>query len=276
MTETIPTLKLPGGVQMPMIALGTWPMDNAQTAAAVETALAAGYRHIDTAENYRNESGVGEGLRRAGLPRDQVFITTKFNKEWHSAGGVRQAFEAACDRLGVDYLDLFLIHWPNPGQDTYVDAFKGLKALLDEGRVRAIGTSNFKPAHLQRLLDVGLTPAVNQIELNPEHVRTAEQSFHRKNGIVTSAYSPLGRGGAFLQDPAIETVADAHGKTASQVVLRWHIQQGIAAAPKSSDPQRQRENLGIFDFELSPSEIARIDALDTGAPVRLDSDEFGH
>lgn len=276
MTETAPTLELHGGVQMPIIALGTWPMNNEETANAVMNAINSGYRHIDTAENYGNEAGAGEGIRRSGLPREEVFITTKFNKQWHSVQGVREAFEASMTRLGVDYIDLFLVHWPNPVQGRYVQAFQGLKAMQDAGQVRAIGASNFKPAHLQRVIDSGITPAVNQIQLDPEHVWPAEQRFHREHAIETVAYSPLGRGGAFLKNPAVTEAARVYGKTPSQVVLRWHTQQGIAATPKSADPDRQRENLDIFDFDLTAEEIARISALDTGAAARLDSDEYGH
>jgi 2,5-diketo-D-gluconate reductase A len=271
-----PTVELANGVQMPLLGLGTWPMDNEATASAVKTAVYSGYRLFDTAESYGNEAGVGDGLRVSGVRREDVFITSKFNKNWHSRLGVREAFEASADRLGVDYIDLYLIHWPDPGQDRYVEAFEGLEALLREGKVRSIGTSNFKAAHLQRLFDEGMTPHVNQIELNPERVCGDARRLHQAHSIVTGAYSPLGRGGPFLSHPAVVAAATKHGKTPSQVVLRWHTQQDIAVTPKSSNQQRQSENLDIFDFELTPEEIRRISALDTGGHARQDADEYAH
>lgn len=275
-TAAAPTIDLAGGARMPALALGTWPMDDAETAAAVDSALNLGYRHIDTAENYGNERGVGEGIRRSGIARSEVFITTKFNRAHHSVDGARRAFDASCERLGVDTIDLLLVHWPNPDQDRYVDAVRGIAALQAEGRVRALGVSNFTAAHLNRLLDAGLTPEVNQIQLDPEHTRAELQAVHRTLGIVTTAYSPLGRGGAFLSAPAITSAASAHRKTPAQVTLRWHVQQGNAAAPKSADPSRQLENLEIFDFALTEGEMAAISALDVGAPLHHDPDTFGH
>ena len=276
MSALAPLIQLRGGAAMPAIALGTWPMNDAETADAVAAALASGYRHIDTAENYGNERGVAEGIRRSGLPREDVFITTKFNRAWHSADGVRAAAEASCARLGVDTIGLFLVHWPNPDQDRYVEAVRGLAALREEGRIRALGVSNFKPAHLARVFDAGIVPEVNQIQLDPQHTQPELQAVNRAHGIVTTAYTPLGRGGAFLADPAITAAAAAHGKTPAQVVLRWHVQQGNAAAPKSASPERQRENLDIFDFALTAAEMAAITALDTGAPLHHDADDFGH
>lgn len=261
---------------MPAVALGTWPMDDAETAVAVDSAIRLGYRHIDTAENYGNERGVGEGIRRSGVSRSELFITTKFNRAWHSVDGVRRAWEASTTRLGVDSLDLFLVHWPNPDQGTYVDAVHGLVALREEGAIRAFGVSNFKRAHLQRLVAEGLVPEVNQIQLDPEHSQLAAVQLHRELGIVTEAYSPLGRAGAFLRSPEMTRVAEAHGKTAAQVALRWQIQQGNAVAPKSASPERQRQNIDLFDFALSETEMRAISSLDSGAPVHHDADEFGH
>ncbi|MBP1326904.1 2,5-diketo-D-gluconate reductase A [Leucobacter exalbidus] len=271
-----PTITLSGGAEMPALALGTWPMNDAETADAVASALAAGYRHIDTAENYQNERGVGEGLRRSGVPREDVFITTKFNREWHSVAGAQQAFENSAERLGVDTIDLLLVHWPNPDQGRYVDAVRGLAQLRDAGKIRAYGVSNFLPEHLEAVFAAGLTPEVNQIQLDPAHVWPAEQQLHREHGIVTIAYSPLGRGGDFLDSDPVQHAAAAHRKTPSQIVLRWHVQQGNAAAPKSGNPARQRENLDIFDFALSDAEMAAITALDTGEPGRHSSRDFGH
>ncbi len=271
-----PTVTLAHGAKMPALALGTWPMDNAEAATAVEHALRTGYRHVDTAENYRNEEGVGEGIKRSEIPREELFITTKFNREWHSSEGVRTAFTNAVERLGVEYLDLFMVHWPNPDQDQYVKAVTELTKLRDEGLIRAVGVSNFLPQHLQRLIDAGVTPEVNQIQLDPAHVSPEQQTFHHEHGIVTVAYSPLGRGGAFLDAPELQTIAATHGKTPSQVTLRWHVQQGNAAAPKSSNPERQRENLDIFDFTLTDAEMATVTALNTGGPWFLHPEEFGH
>lgn len=271
-----PTVTLGNGVAMPRLGLGTWPMDDAEAARVVARALDMGYRLIDTAENYRNERGVGEGLRASGVPREEVFVTTKFNKQWHSVEGVQQACDASLQRLGLDYVDLLLVHWPNPDQDRYVEAFQGMVRLLEAGKVRAIGTSNFKPAHLQRLFDLGLAPHVNQIHLDPYHGRSDVVQVHRERGIVTESWSPLGRAGAMLQEPAILAAAERHGRTAAQVVLRWHTQQGYVPIPKSADPLRLQQNLDSFGFTLSDEEMAAISALDRVDPAMLDSDVFGH
>lgn len=273
---SVPTVTLSNGVQMPQIGLGTWPMDDAQAAVAVASALAAGYRLIDTAENYGNEQGVGEGIRKSGVARDEIFVTTKFNRRWHSVEGPRQACEASLQRLGLDYVDLLLIHWPNPDQDRYVEAFQGLVKLLDSGLVRAIGTSNFKVPHLQRLFDAGLVPHVNQIQLDPYHGRRDIVEVHRARGIVTEAWSPIGRGGTMMDDPVIAAAARRLGRTPAQVVLRWHVQSGYVATPKSADPARQAQNLDVFDFSLTDEEMAAFDRLDRPDPGMLDSDAFGH
>ena len=271
-----PMLTLSNGVQMPLLGLGTWPMNDAQAAVAVAGALRNGYRLIDTAENYGNERGVGEGIRSSGLARDEVFVTTKFNREWHGVDGVRAACEASLERLGLDYLDLLLVHWPNPDQDRYVEAFQGLVRLLEAGRVRAIGTSNFKPAHLQRLFDQGLVPHLNQIQLDPYHRRDELIAIHREKGIATQAWRPLGFGNRMLSDPLITAIARTHERTPAQVVLRWLVQQGIAATPKSADALHQAQNLDVFDFVLSATEMAVLDGLDRPDPDMLDADRFGH
>lgn len=251
-------------------------MNNEQTADAVTTALDVGYRLIDTAENYGNEEGVGEGLRRSGIDREDVFITTKFNKQWHSAAGVREAFANATARLKVDYLDLFVVHWPNPQLDNYVAAVEELTKLRDEGLIRSIGTSNFKPAHLSRLFEAGLSPDVNQIQLDPRHTRDAVRAVHREHGIQTQSWSPLGRDSGLRQEPLIVSLAQEYGKTPSQIVLRWHVQQGLSAIPKASSRAHLAENLEVFDFTLSDDQLHRISALDTGETDILDSDTFGH
>jgi len=271
-----PLLTLSNGVEMPRLGLGTWPMNDSEAAETVALALDMGYRLIDTAENYENERGVGEGIRRAGVARGELFVTTKFNRKWHSVEGARQACEASLERLGLDYIDLFLVHWPNPDQGRYVEAFEGLVKLREAGLVRAIGTSNFKPAHLQQLFDRGLCPQVNQIHLDPWHARSDHIEVHEARGIVTESWSPLGRANAMLADPVILDVARRHGRTPAQVILRWHTQLGYVPIPKSSNPTRLAENLDVFGFELSAEELAAIGALDRPDPEMLDSDVFGH
>ncbi len=277
-TAPAPTVTLSSGAEMPVLGLGTWPLRGAECAAAVRKAIESGYRLVDTAENYRNEDGVGQGIRDSGIDRSEVFITTKFNREWHSIEGVREAFEASRERLGVDYIDLMLIHWPNPDQDRYVDAVLGLERLLEHGKVRAIGTSNFKPAHLARVIDeTGIVPDVNQIQLSPYTTRDASLAYDTEHGIVTESWSPIGGSSDDLRsDPVIAPIAAAHGKSVTQTVLRWHIQLGLVTVPKSSNPGRIAENLDIFDFSLTDQEMAAISGLDKGESQANDSDTFGH
>jgi 2,5-diketo-D-gluconate reductase A len=278
MSGLAPTLPLHSGVEIPVVGLGTSPLQGTESANQVRTALEAGYRLIDTAENYRNEDAVGQALRDSGIDRSEVFITTKFNRRWHSVDGVRQAYEASLERLGVDYADMLLVHWPNPDQDRYVDALRGLDALLSDTGLRAIGTSNFKPAHLQRVLDeTGITPDVNQIQLSPYSTRNESRAYHAAHGIVTESWSPLGASSRGLRnDPLITGIAKDHGKSPTQVVLRWHVQLGLVVIPRSSNPGRMAENLDIFDFELTEEEMSTISSLDRGDAVVRDSDEFGH
>ncbi len=271
-----PTLTLANGVAMPQLGLGTWPMNDAEAAVVVADALRMGYRLIDTAENYENELGVGEGIRKSGVSRAEIFVTTKFNRKWHSVEGARMACEASLKRLGLDYIDLLLVHWPNPDQDRYVEAFQGLVRLLDEGLVRAIGTSNYKPAHLQRLFDLGLVPHVNQIQLDPYHLRDDLVAIHRAKGIVTETWSPLGRGNAMLTDPVVTAAAQRLGRTPGQVVLRWHVQSGYIPVPRSTNPGRLAHNLDVFGFELSAAEMTALNALDRPDPAMFDADSFGH
>lgn len=270
-----PTVTLSNGSAMPRIGLGTSPMNDADAERAVRTAFELGYRLIDTAENYRNETGVGRALK--DVPRDEIFVTSKFNKRWHSVDGARQAFEVSAEKLGVEYLDLLLIHWPNPAQDRYVEAWQGLIALRDAGLVRAIGTSNFKPAHLQRLIDeTGVAPEVNQIQLSPVWTKASEREFHRQHGIVTEAWSPLGKGTDLLEHPAVQEIAKTHGRSPGQVVLRWETQQDVVPIPKSADRQRLADNLAVFDFELTEAELDALSALDGSAKPPADSDHAGH
>jgi 2,5-diketo-D-gluconate reductase A len=272
------TVTLTHGAAMPRLGLGTSPMDDAETERAVALALEAGYRLVDTAENYGNERGVGQGVKASGVPREDVFVTTKFNKRWHGVELVEEAFAHSAKRLGLDYIDLLLIHWPNPDQNRYVAAWQGLTRLLEGGQVRAIGTSNFKPAHLDRLqAETGVSPDVNQIELNPLVTREAARAYHSEHGIVTESWSPIGGQGAdVLSAPEIIEIAARYERTPAQIVLRWHMQLGLVAVPKSSTASRIQENIHIFDFELSADDVAAISALDRGEDAAEDSDRFGH
>jgi 2,5-diketo-D-gluconate reductase A len=273
---TAPTVQLANGVAMPALGLGTSPMSDAETERAVEAAIRAGYRLIDTAENYRNEGGVGRGIRAGGVDRDEIFVTTKLNKRWHGEAEARQAFSNSAERLGLEHIDLFLIHWPNPQQDRYVDAWRGMIGLLEEGKVRSIGVSNFKPAHLDRLLDeTGVAPHVNQIQLDPRHSRSEERRYHAAHGIVTESWSPLGAGNDLLAEPTIVELARQHDRTPAQIVLRWHVQLGLIPIPKTSKPARMRENLDVFDFELSDAGLEALAQLD-GLDGVMDSDRIGH
>jgi len=264
---------------MPLLGLGTWPMDDDEAARVIPLAVQAGYRLVDTAENYRNERGVGAGLRACGLAREELFVTTKFNAGWHGRDLVRKAFEGSAQRLGVEYVDLLLIHWPNPAQDRYVDAWRGLLDLLAEGSVKAVGVSNFKPAHLERLrAETGVLPDVNQIQLSPASTRAHARAYHAEHGILTQSWSPLGgeRDRTLLADPVINGIGRRRGRTPAQVVLRWHVQLGLAAVAKTSRPDRLEENLDIFDWELTDEDLAALSTLDRGDAVTVDSDEFGH
>jgi 2,5-diketo-D-gluconate reductase A len=272
-----PTIGLDRGAAIPSIGLGTWPMVGDDATAVVAHAIQLGYRSIDTAEKYGNEKAVGAGLRASGVPREALFVTSKFNAEWHGVDLAQQAFRASAERLGVDYIDLLLVHWPNPWQNRYVDAWKGLIKLREEGSVRAIGTSNFKPAHIDRLLAAtGVAPEINQIQLDPTLARIDTRAYHAAHGIVTAAWSPLGRGGAVLDNPMIIELANRYGKSPGQIVLRWHMELGIAATPRSSNPVRLAQNIDIFDFGLTPDEVASISGLDQGEAAARDSDREGH
>ena len=276
--DKAPRVRLGNGVEMPVLGIGTSPLQGRDSTDQIRAAIEAGYRLIDTAENYGNEDAIGQGLRDSGIDRSEVFLTTKFNRKWHSVDGVRQAYQASKKRLGVDYIDLMLVHWPNPDQDRYVEAVQGLQALLESGELRAIGVSNFKPAHLQRVQDeTGIVPHVNQIQLSPYGARADSRAYHAEHGIVTESWSPIGASSSNLRnDPVITEIADGHQKSATQVVLRWHVQLGCVAIPRSSNPGRMAENLDIFDFELTSAEMATISGLDRGESGITDSDEFGH
>lgn len=277
MTNLAPTLPLPSGGAMPQVALGTWPMNDAETEQAGLQAIELGYRHFDTAENYENEAGVGAAVRKCGLDRGEVFVTTKFNREFHAdpAAGVAGNLE----RLGLDYADLILIHWPNPDQDLYVKAWEGLLQIREKGLARAVGTSNFTPDQIDRLIDAtGVTPEVNQIEMHPYYDRSIERAYHAEKGIITEAWSPLGRDSTLRNEALVGQLAEKYGKTPGQVVLRWGIEVGAAVSPKSADRKRQLDNLTIFDFGLDASEVEALTALQPPAdyPAPLDPKTFGH
>jgi len=271
-----PTVTLANGVELPRIGLGTWPMNDAEAAVCVARAIQLGYRHVDTAEAYGNEAGVGEGVRTSGVARNEIFVTSKFQKKWHSVAGVRAACEASLKRLGLEHIDLYLIHWPNPDQNRYVEAFQGLVEVLKAGLVRSIGVSNFKPAHLQKLFDAGFVPHVNQIQIDPYRRRDDVAALDAAKGIVTESWSPIDRAGPMLSEPAVRAAAEGHGRTQAQIVLRWHVEHGYVPVPKSSDPTRQAQNLNVFDFALTAAERAALDALDRPDPHMFDSDVFGH
>jgi 2,5-diketo-D-gluconate reductase A len=273
----VPTVRLANGVEMPRLGFGTWPLDDREAERMVTAALEVGYRLIDTAEEYGNEPGVGRAIKTSGVDPRELFVTTKFNRRWHGVEEAQQAWANSVERLGLERIDLLLIHWPNPGHDRYVDAWRGMLRLLDDGRVRAIGVSNFTPAHLERLIDeTGVAPHVNQIQLNPRLPRTLERRFHESHGIVTESWAPIGSGRDLLRDPAIEGIAREHGKTPAQVVLRWHVQLGLVAIPRTTNTSRLPENLDVFDLELTAENFRQIAALDRLGVGAMDPESFGH
>lgn len=270
-----PSVTLNDGRSMPVIGLGTWPLDDDAAERVVGDALAAGYRHVDTAIRYGNETGVGRALASSGLPRDALFVTTKLDGESQGEERAEAGLRASLERLGLESVDLLLIHWPLPQRDLYVSTWRTFERLQGLRLARSIGVSNFKPAHLERLAaETSVTPAVNQIQLNPHVARLDHRRYHDQHGVVTVSYTPLGRGSTLLAEGALASIAARHGKTPAQVVLRWHLQHGLVPIPKSADPGRLRENLAVLDFRLDAGEVAAIDALDTGGGV--DSDERGH
>ena len=272
----IPDVTLNNGQQIPQLGFGVFLIEPQDTVAAVSAALEAGYRHIDTAEEYGNEKEVGEAIRQSGLDRSEVFVTSKLNNDAHQPDDARQAFDESLKALGVDYLDLFLIHWPLPTRydGDYVSTWQTLEELYRDGRARSIGVSNFQAHHLRRLHgESQIIPAVNQIEVNPYLTQDELRGFCAEHQIAVEAWSPLGRGNV-LQDPEIEAIARRVAKTPAQVVLRWHIQLGDIVFPKSVTPDRIRENIDIFDFGLSADEIGTISALNQNERTGPDPDKF--
>ena len=266
----VPMIELNDGARIPQLGFGVFQIDPGETADAVRTALDVGYRHIDTAEMYQNEAGVGQGIRDAGVDRDDVFITSKLNNGFHRPDDARRAFDGTLEALGFDYVDLFLIHWPLPTlyDGDFVSTWQTLEEFKRDGRARSIGVSNFQTAHLERLAEeTDTVPAVNQIEVHPYFTNDEVRAYGRKHGIATEAWSPIAQG-KVLSDHVVEGIADGTGKSPAQVVLRWHIQRGDIVFPKSVTPQRVKENFEIFDFELSPDDVDAISELDRGESGR--------
>ena len=268
------TLELNDGHLIPQLGLGVYKVPAALAADTVQVALEAGYRHLDTAALYANERGVGEGLARVSLPRDEVFVTTKVWNAQHGYNQTLAAFDESLAKLGLDYVDLYLIHWPAPRQDRYIDTYRALETLRADGRARSIGVSNFHPHHLDRLLaETEIVPAVNQVELHPWLQQTETRAYNAAHGIRTEAWSPLARGRA-IGDPTLDTIGARHGKSAAQVVVRWHIELGNVVIPKSVTPSRIRENLEVFDFTLAAADHEAIRALDAGERTGKDPDDL--
>ncbi|MBF6171613.1 aldo/keto reductase [Nocardia blacklockiae] len=273
-TSAVPSVILNDGNVIPKLGFGVFQVPEAEAYRTVLAALEAGYRSIDTASAYGNETEVGRAIRESGLPRDEVFVTTKL---WNSDQGydsTLEAFEASMQRLGLDYLDLYLIHWPVASADRYIDTFRAFQALKSQGRVGSIGVSNFNRDHLERVIaETGETPAVNQIELHPSLAQPDLRAFHTERGIATEAWSPLGQG-AELKDPTVTEIARELDRTPAQVIIRWHLQLGNVVIPKSVRPARIQENFDVFSFELTTDQMTRITALDTGSRVGPDPAEF--
>ncbi|WP_153815264.1 aldo/keto reductase [Streptomyces sp. SUK 48] len=270
----IPAHTLNDGTTIPALGLGTWPLDDTAAERAVREALGLGYRLVDTAVNYRNETGVGRALADAGVPREELVVTTKLPGRHHGYQETLASFEESRRRLGVEYVDLYLIHWPNPRVGKYADSWKAMIKLREDGLVRSIGVSNFTPEHIVRLeKETGVLPSVNQIELHPLFPQEELRAFHADQSILTESWSPLGRGGHLLGDPRVGQIADEHGVSPGQVLLRWHVQLGALPIPKSADPSRQRANLDVFGFELDSDQMA---AIARHAPTRLGGDPETH
>ncbi|TCC41019.1 aldo/keto reductase [Kribbella speibonae] len=271
----IPTVKLNNDVEMPQLGYGVFQVPNDETAAAVTQALEAGYRSIDTAAAYQNEAGVGQALAASGIDRSDLFVTTKLWNADQGYDSTLKAFDQSLSLLGLEYLDLYLIHWPTPARDLYVDSWRALEQLYADGRVRAIGVSNFQPEHLDRLAQSSrITPAVNQVELHPYLRQDEVRAYGGDFGIRTEAWSPLAKGGTLLDEPVVTKLAALYGRTPAQIVLRWHLQLGNIVIPKSVTPSRIRENLNVFDFSLTDDDLTAISTLDRNERTGPDPDTF--
>jgi 2,5-diketo-D-gluconate reductase A len=274
MTE-VPTITLHDGVEIPQLGFGVFLVPPEETQEAVEVALEVGYRHIDTAAAYRNEEGVGAAIASSGVPREDVFVTTKLWNNHQGYDSALREFEASLSRLGTDYVDLYLIHWPAPAQDRYVDTWRAFERIRSDGGARTIGVSNFRIEDLERLeVEAQTRPTVNQIELHPWLQQAELREWHDRHDVATEAWSPLGQGGELLQNETIGAIAERHGKTPAQAVLRWHLERGNIVFPKSVRPERIRENFEVFDFELTSDEIDAISGLDRGRRLGPDPATF--
>ena len=272
----VPMIQFNNGVEIPQLGFGVFQVPPAETRRAVLAAFEAGYRHIDTAEMYRNEEGVGAALAESGLARDDVFITSKLNNGNHRRDDAHRAFDGTLKALGIDQIDLFIIHWPLPAQDLYVEAWLALEEIYRDGRARAIGLSNFTARHIGRLLaETEVVPALNQIELHPYLSQAEMRAFDTQHQIITEAWSPIGgQRGAVLSDRSLAALGEKYGKSPAQVVLRWHIELGNVVIPKSTHAERMAENFDIFDFELAPDDVAMISGLDRNGRVGPNPETF--
>ncbi|HEX4654381.1 MAG TPA: aldo/keto reductase [Mycobacteriales bacterium] len=271
MAASVPSITLNNGIEMPQLGFGVFLVPADEVVEPVRAALDAGYRLIDTATLYGNEDGVGRAIAESGLPRDEIFVTTKVWNSDHGYDRTLKAFDHSLKLLGLDVIDLYLIHWPTPARDLYVDTWRALERIYADGRARAIGVSNFAVAHLDRVVGEGtVVPAVNQIELHPGFPQDELRATHARHHIATEAWSPLGRGHGLLDRPEVTAIAAAHGRTPAQVVLRWHLQLGVVVIPKSVRAERIRENIDVFDFTLTDGEMAMLSALD--GPGRVGPD----
>jgi len=267
--SAVPNLKLNDGHSIPQLGLGVWQVEPGITARVVRDGIAAGYRLIDTAEGYNNEAGVGEAIRTAGVPRNELFITSKLRNGGHARDAALKSFDGTMKALGIEQLDLFLIHWPVPSQGKYVEAWKTLVELQQQGRIRSIGVSNFNQDHLERIIkETGVTPVVNQVELHPAFQQRDKRDFHREHDIKIESYSPLGSGRS-LDDKTVAAIGEKHGKSIAQVILRWHLQEGLIVIPKSTHKERIVENFDVFGFELDADDLDKIRGLDKGEKGRI-------
>ncbi len=273
----VPNIRLNNGVEIPQFGFGVFQVKPEDTAKTVQSAFDAGYRHIDTAQMYQNEQEVGQAIAAAGIPRDELFVTTKLNNDSHGADKTATAFDESLRKLGLDHVDLFLIHWPRPGENKYVETWGAFEKIASNGGARAIGVSNFQVPHLERLAaETGTVPAINQIELHPYLPQNELRAYHQAHGIATEAWSPIGgQGGDLLHEQSIAGLAEKYGRSPAQIVLRWHIQLGNIVFPKSTTPSRIVENIDVFDFELSADDVTTIDELDNGTRTGPNPDEFG-
>ncbi|MFF1832730.1 aldo/keto reductase [Streptomyces sp. NPDC058231] len=271
----VPSITLNNGVEMPQLGFGVWQVPDNEAAKAVATAIESGYRSIDTAAIYGNEEGTGKAVAASGVPREELFVTTKLWNADQGYDSTMRAFDASLDKLGLDYVDLYLIHWPVPAKDAYTDTYKAFEKIYADGRAKAIGVSNFLPEHLERLLgETSVVPVINQIELHPQLQQAESRAFHAKHGIATEAWSPLGQGKGLLEVPTVVAIAQKHGRTPAQAVLRWHIQTGNVVIPKSVTPSRIAENIDVFGFELDADDLAAFAALDEGKRIGPNPGEF--